>query len=146
MGRFAFALVATLVLTLGSTAFGVDIDAKAGAIQFSGPSNKGVKIKLGKRLKFEPEFKYIQIGKGNAVNVGGGDVENTTDKKIFYSYHVAFFDKDKNVIGVQNFSLWIDAGKKARIGTFIALPPEQIAKITSYSAIFYEDDEQIGNK
>src|SRR4051812_15314484 len=106
MRLFPLGSILTIVFLASPAAFAVDTDSKAGAIQFSGPSNRGVKIKLGKRLKFEPEFRYIQIGKGNAVNVGGGEVENTSDKKVFYSYHVSFFDKDKNVIGCQNFSLW----------------------------------------
>jgi hypothetical protein len=126
-------------------AFALDIDSKSGAVQFAGSSKPGVKVSLGKRLKFEPEFKSFKIGKGHAVEVGA-DAHNSTDQKIFFSYHVALLDKEKNVIGCQNFTLWADPGKKVRIGNFITLPSEQIAKIASYSVIFYEDDEQIGNK
>lgn len=133
------------VSAFASAALAVDVDSKSGQVQFTGPNSGHAKVSLGKRIKFDPEFKQIHIGKGNAVNVGA-EAQNTTDQKVFYSYHVAFLDKDKNLIGCQAFNLWIDASKKARIGTFIALPPEQIAKIASYSVVFYEDDEQIGNK
>ena len=146
MGRFTVALLVAIVLISSPAVFAVDIETKSGAIQFSGPKKDGIKLSIGKKIKFSPELKQITVGKGNAVSVGG-EAENTTDQKIFYSYHIAFLDKDKNVIGCHAYNLWFDPGKKkGHIGTFIGLPPEQIAKIASYTLIFYEDDEQIGNK
>jgi len=73
-----------------------------------------------------------------------GNVKNTTNAKMFYSYNVAFLDKDKNLVGCQNFALDVQAGKEAATGTFIFLPREDIARIHSYSVAFYESDKPIG--
>ena len=115
------------------------------AIKFAGITSKPTKLQLGKTLKFEAELKPIDVAKTWAVSVGG-HLENPTDKKMFFSYQIAFFDKDKNLIGCQNYTHFIEPGKKAQAGTFISLSADQIDKIASYSVVFYESDAPIGAK
>ena len=55
-------------------------------------------------------------------------------------------DKDKNLIGCQNFLVSVEAGKENQAGTFIQLPRDQIARIAFYSVAFYESDQPIGEK
>jgi len=63
-----------------------------------------------------------------------------------YAYFVAFLDQDKNLIGCQSFNLFVQPDKQQNAGTFIQLPPEQIARIASYSVAFYESEQAIGKR
>ena len=120
-------------------------DSKSGEVKFTAPKKESVKVSLGDKLKIDAEFKMIEVGAQAAVSVGA-KVKNTTDVRMYYSYNVAFLDKDKNLIGCQNFSLSVDPGKGGQAGTFIQLPRDQIAKIASYTVAFHESDQQIGMK
>ena len=119
---------------------------QGGPIQFSGGlRTKPTRLTMGKSIKLEAELKAIDVNKTWGVSVGG-KLTNPTDQKMFYSYQVAFFDKDKNLVGCQNFTHWVDPHKTVQAGTFISLSADQIDKIASYSAVFYESDTQIGSK
>lgn len=135
--------IVLIALVLALAPFARAADNKSGDIKLSAASAEPVKVSLGERLKLDAELKRIKVGAGSAVSVGG-DIENKTDQKVFYSYHVALLDKDNKLIGCQSFSLWVDPGKKAKAGTFISLPADQIDKIAHYSIAYYEGDKAIG--
>lgn len=120
-------------------------DTKTGEAKFTAPKKESVKVSLGDKLKIDAEFKMIEVGAQAAVSVGA-KIKNTANVQMYYSYNVAFLDKDKNLIGCQNFSLPVEANKDATAGTFIQLPRDQIAKIAYYSVAFHESDKQIGMK
>jgi hypothetical protein len=120
-------------------------ETKNAQIKFGGITTKPTKLTFGSVIKLEAELKPIDVAKTWGVSVSG-KLHNPTDKKMHYSYQIAFFDADKNLIGCQNFTHWVDAGKTVTAGTFISLSADQIDKITSYSAVFYESDQQIGSK
>ena len=142
---FPVLVIATVLSAAGFAGAAEHVDSKSGPIKLAGTGSQPVKITLGEKVKLSPEFKVINVGNSSAVNVRG-DIQNSTDQKVFYSYHVAFLDKDKNLIACQNFSLWLDPGKKGSAGTFIGLSPAQTEKIAFYSAVLYEGEKGIGTK
>jgi hypothetical protein len=121
------------------------VDSKSAAIKFGGVTAKPVKLTMGDKIKLDAELKFGEVGKQTAVSVHG-DVQNTTDQKIYYSYQIAFLDKEKNLVGCSNFTLWLDPGKKGGAASFISLSPAQIEKIAFYAAVFYEDADPIGTR
>jgi hypothetical protein len=133
------------VLLVAASAGLAAAENKSGEVKFTGPKNESVKVTAGTKLKLEAEFQQITVGNLSAVSVKG-TVKNTTAVQMYYSYNVAFLDKDKNVVGCQNFSVPVQPGKEAGAGTFIQLPADAISKITSYTVAFYESDKQIGAK
>ncbi|HJZ55639.1 MAG TPA: hypothetical protein VKE74_11795 [Gemmataceae bacterium] len=160
MNRLFGALALSCLLT-GGTARLAEAETKTGEIKFTGPKKESVKVALGDKLKLEVTFQQIQVDQQGGVSINGtgkntadqqsavsvhGTVKNTADVKMHYSYNVAFLDKDKNLIGCQNFYLYVEAGKQGPVGTFIQLPSDQIARIAYYSVAFYESDKPIGSK
>jgi len=120
-------------------------DSKSGEAKFTGPKKEVVKVALGNKLKLDAEFEMIEVGQLAAVSVRA-KVKNTTGMMMYYSYNVAFLDKDKNLIGCQSFPLQILPNRDGTAGTFIQMPRDQIAKIAYYSVAFHESDKQIGIK
>lgn len=140
-----FGALAVGVLALGFTAGPALAENKSGEAKFTGPNKESYKVKAGAMVKLDVDLKQIAIGPQSAVSVSG-KVKNTAGVKMYYSYNVAFLDKDKNLIGCQNFNLFLDPGKEAGVGTFINLPPAEIKKIAYYSIAFHESDAPIGSK
>ena len=115
-------------------------------IQFGGGiRTKPTKLTMGKTIRLDAELKAIDVAKTWAVSVGS-KLANRTDQKMFYSYQIAFFDQEKNLIGCQTFTHWVDPHKTVQAGTFISLSADQIDKIASYLAVFYESETQIRAK
>lgn len=137
-------LVLTFLLatTIAGSARG---ESNSGEAKFTGPKKEVVKVALGNKLKLNAEFEMIEVGRLAAVSVRA-KVKNTAGVTMYYSYNVAFLDKDKNLIGCQSFPLQIQANRDGTAGTFIQLPRDQIARIAYYSVAFHESDTQIGTK
>jgi hypothetical protein len=139
-------LSCVVVISFAASAFAAEqSETKNAAIKFGGITSKPTKVEFGMTVKFEAELKPVDVNKTWGLGVGGR-IENPTDKKIYFSYQIAFFDKDKNLVGCYNYTHWVDAHKNVLAGSFISLSAEQIDKITSYSAVFYESESQIGTK
>jgi hypothetical protein len=139
MLRLLFAVGLGCLLTGAASA-----DTKNGSVKFTGVKQGSVNVKAGDKVKLDATLEQIDVGGISAVSVAG-NVTNNTGAKMYYSYNVAFLDKDKNLVGCQNFELFLDGGKTMRAGTFIKLPPDQIAKIAYYSIAFHESDKPIGS-
>jgi hypothetical protein len=135
-------LAALVAATTAPSARG---DHKTGEAKFTGVKRETVRVALGDKLKLTAEFQMIEIGQLAAVAVPAR-VKNTAKVRMHYSYNVAFLDKDKNLIGCQNFMVSVEPGRENTAGTFIQLPRDQIAKIAFYSVAFHESDQQIGMK
>jgi hypothetical protein len=132
-------------LVAAATAPGARADSKTGEAKFTGVKRETVRVALGDKLKLTAEFQVIEIGQLAAVAVPA-KVKNTAKVRMHYSYNVAFLDKDKNLIGCQNFMVSVEPGRENTAGTFIQLPRDQIARIAFYSVAFHESDQQIGTK
>jgi hypothetical protein len=119
--------------------------SKTGEAKFTGPKRETVRVALGDQLQLTAEFKMIEVGQLAAISVPA-KIKNPTKNRMHYSYNVAFLDKDKNLIGCQNFQLAAEPGRESTAGTFIQLPRDQIAKIAFYSVALHESEQQIGVK
>jgi hypothetical protein len=141
----AFCVLIVGCLILGVASDRAIADSKSGEIKFTAPKKESVKVALGDKVKLDAELKMIEVGNLAAVSVAA-KVKNTANVMMHYSYNVAFLDKDKNLIGCQNFNLSIAANQGGTAGTFIQLPRDEIARIAYYSVAFHESDMPIGTK
>ncbi len=131
-----------LVLILTSTLLA---DPASGNAQFK-EANKRVKATAGEGLKFEADFYRFEFG-GKAALAAGGNVKNTTSKKLNGAVYVAFFDKDKNLIAAGNRTgIFLDAGQTLLVVNVLDVPAEQLDQIASYQVTVYEGDKEIGKK
>ena len=88
----------------------------------------------------------IEVGRLAAISVNA-KIKNTSSERMYYSYNVAFFDKDKNLIGCQVRSTpgWRER-RQHRRDVHPSSPRDEIAKIAYYSVALHESDKQIGTK
>ncbi len=82
---------------------------------------------------------------GKETVSAGVSVRNTGTKMMFFQYYVAFFDKDKNLVGATGQGSFGDEGLKPGEGTqlgscLISLPANKYKEIVSYQAVIYETD------
>ena len=75
----------------------------------------------------------------------GVTLKNTGTKPMYFHYYVAFFDKDKKLIGAAGQSSFGDDGLKpgeeTQLGScLVHLPKDKYKEIVSYQAILYETD------
>jgi hypothetical protein len=82
---------------------------------------------------------------GSETVFAGIKVKNTGSKPMFFRYYVAFFDKDKNLIGSTGQGSFGDdglkAGEETQMGScLIELPKDKYKEIASFQAVIYETD------
>ena len=75
----------------------------------------------------------------------GITVKNTGAKPMFFNYYVAFFDRNKKLIGAVGQGSFGDEGLKpgeeTQLGScLIQLPKDKYKEIASYQAVLYESD------
>jgi hypothetical protein len=88
---------------------------------------------------------------GEETVFAGVSVKNTGAKPMFFHYYVAFFDKDKNLIGATGQGSFgkdgLKPGEETQMGScLIQLPKDKYKAITSYQAVIYETDVAPKNK
>src|ERR1022692_2726250 len=131
-------LIGALVcLIFGANTATVQAQAKTAAAKFTPGGNESYSVSLGDKVKPEATLKLIKLGTGTPISCKA-TVNNTASVKMYYSYNVAFLDKDKNLVGCHHFGLFLDPGKQGGAGTFLQLPPDHIARIAYYSVAFHE--------
>ena len=100
--------------------------------------DKVVKISFGTAVKVDTGWYINPDFFGRKIVIANAQVENTGVAEISTSYFVAFFDKDKKLVGCTGQSMDLGPGKKMSYGScLIEVPPDQIARITSYQIAFY---------
>ena len=64
---------------------------------------------------------------------------NKTGKKLEVAYHVAFFDKSRNLVGATAHQTQLDeTAKNYQLGSsLVYLPEAALASITSYEIVVY---------
>lgn len=82
---------------------------------------------------------------GKETVFAGITVKNTGTKPMFFNYYVAFFDKDKKLVGASGQGSFGDEGLKpgeeTQMGScLIHLPKDKYKEIVSYQAVIYETD------
>lgn len=82
---------------------------------------------------------------GKETVFAGITVKNTGTKPMFFQYFVAFFDKDKKLIGASGQGSFgqdgLKPGEETQMGScLIHLPKDKYKEIVSYQAVIYETD------
>jgi hypothetical protein len=78
---------------------------------------------------------------GEETVFAGISVSNTTATKIYFHYYVAFFDKNKKLVGTASQGGTLDPAENTSLGScLIQLPPDRYKDIVSYQALLYETD------
>jgi len=82
---------------------------------------------------------------GKETVFAGITAKNTGSKPMFFNYYVAFFDKDKKLVGATGQGSFGDDGLKpgeeSQLGScLVQLPPNKYKEIVSYQAVIYESD------
>lgn len=77
--------------------------------------------------------------------------KNTGTKPMFFQYYVAFFDKDKKLVGATGQSSFGDQGLKPGEETSLSsclvhLPKGRYKDIASFQAVIYETDQPLKKK
>lgn len=82
---------------------------------------------------------------GKETVFAGITVKNTGSKPMFFHYYVAFFDKDKKLVGATGQGSFgeegLKPGEETQMGScLIDLPKDKYKEIVSYQAVLYESD------
>jgi len=82
---------------------------------------------------------------GQETVFAGITVKNTGSRPMFFRYYVAFFDKDKNLIGATGQGSFgkkgLKPGEETQMAScLIELPKDKYKEIVSYQALIYESD------
>ncbi len=82
---------------------------------------------------------------GKETVFAGISLKNTGSKPMYFQYYVAFFDKNKRLVGASGQESFGDTGLKAgeetQLGScLIYLPKDRYKDIVSYQAVLYETD------
>lgn len=107
-------------------------------------SDNAFKKEFGNVVKATTQW-YAGKFFGEPTVFAGISVKNTGTKPMFFHYYVAFFDKDKKLVGATGQGSFGDKGLKpgeqTQMGScLIALPKDKYKEIASYEAVIYETD------
>ncbi len=141
-------IVTLLVCASGLVAAAVEIDRENGSVSVG--KSKREQCTLGNQLEARCKF-YTTDFFGVTAVWAGAEVENLTEEERFYVYHVAFFDKDGNLIGSSSQrnmrGKGLEPGKMTTLGScLLFLPESEIEKIDNYQVVLYEDISEIGGE
>ncbi len=83
---------------------------------------------------------------GKETVFAGATVKNTGTKPMYFEYYVAFFDKDKKLIGAAGQSSFgddgIKPGEETQLGScLIHLPKGKYKDIASFQVVLWESDQ-----
>jgi hypothetical protein len=106
-------------------------------------------LTLGHKVKVSCNFGTTDFF-GSTVIAAGATIKNTASVPMFYSYHVAFFDEKKNLIGCASqtsMNEGLKPGEETQLGScLITVPPGALARVKSYQVTWYESAKKIGTK
>ena len=101
---------------------------------------------LGTSVKVVCRFYYDGNFFGSSVVSGNAQLTNTSKEKVFYSYNVAFFDAQKNLVGCASENSGNQAlkpGESTATGSaLIFLPPDAIKSIGSFQVTWFETNDK----
>ena len=147
-------LVVIIVVTLCSLSFnsGLCSSFKSGKVELKERKSmfdKTFEVSIGDKIKANCKF-YIDEFFKKKIIWAGADLENTSSKSMHYAYYVAFFDKDRNIIGCAHQSSMgngLKPGEKTQLGScLISLPSSEFAKVKYYQVLIYESVNEVGKK
>ncbi len=88
---------------------------------------------------------------GKETIFAGVSAKNTGTKPMFFQYYVAFYDKDRKLVGATGQSSFGDEGLKpgeeTNLGScLVHLPKGRYRDIASFQAVIYETDQPLKKK
>ena len=88
---------------------------------------------------------------GKETIFAGANVKNTSTKPMFFEYFVAFFDKDRKLIGAAGQSSFGDTGLKpgeeTQLGScLVHLPKGKYKDVAYFQLVLYESDQPTKKK
>ncbi len=124
-------------------------ETKSGTVDLKGATYKAPtpEVKLGSKLDATCGFYVTDFGEGRNYLAARVKLHNTASIPMYYSFHIAFFDKDNNLIGCMSQSAeavrsGLAPDERTELGNCLApVPTDQIAKIKSYQITYYESDK-----
>jgi hypothetical protein len=152
--HFHGAFIATLILALLSVPAQAETkegEAKLQELTGLDVEKKGLKIEVGDTVtatcicNINPDQFKKRVVQIYAI------AKNTTDKPMYYGLHVAFYDKDKKLIGCCVFgsdAIFAKLEPKGFSSTtkYLELPTSLIDKIAHYQLSLVADDKEFGKK
>lgn len=101
---------------------------------------------FGDDLKVKCDWKVLNLS-GKETLFAGASVKNTGSSTLWFLYSVAFFDKDKKLVGAASTPLFVpeglEPGKTWHLPCIVYLPQGKYKDIAMYQAVLYELDEPI---
>jgi len=138
-------IVALWLIAIVSTGFAASISGPITLKFDDSPFSKdGFTKEFGDNVKAACSWRVGDFF-GKQTVFAGFTAKNTSKKVMFFNYYVAFFDKEKNLIGATGQGSFGDdglaPGKEEQLGScMIFLPKDRYKDIVSYQAIIYESD------
>lgn len=107
------------------------------------------KVNIGDKIKADCKF-YIDDFLEKKIISANATIKNTASKNMYFTYNVAFFDKDMNLVGCASQGLIVkgfEPGKETLLGScIIPLPSSEFSKVKYYQVVLYESEDEIGKK
>jgi hypothetical protein len=112
---------------------------------------KGLKIEVGDAVKSTCICSINPNRFGKKVVQVYANTTSKADKPMYYGLHVAFFDKDKKLVGCcvfrgDAFSARLEPKGFSATTKHIELPVALVDKIASYQVSLVTDDKELGQK
>ena len=108
-----------------------------------------VTISLGEDIKLTCNMYIDDFFEKKIINAGA-EIHNTSSDTMHCSYNVAFFDKDKNLVGcaAQNsFGDGLGPDEKTYLGScLISLPHALFEKVKYYQIVLYTGKKEVGKE
>jgi hypothetical protein len=134
---------AAVAIAVGWAAFASQAAAISGEIALKESDSRGGFIKnFGTTLKATTSWRVADFF-GKQTVYAGITVKNLGPKPVAFEYSVAFYDKDRRLVGAASQGSFGESGLKAggelQLGScLIKLPPNKYKEIKYYEAVLYE--------
>ena len=141
-GLCALTLLLASVLPLNAASLEGEIALKFDESAFS---KQRFEREFGEIVKARTEWRVGDFF-GKETVFAGATVKNTGTKPMFFEYYVAFFDKEKKLIGATGQSSFGDDGIKpgdeTQLGScLIHLPKGKYKDIATFQVVLWESDQ-----
>lgn len=142
--KFGFILLFLIIISAGIRAESIEGDIKLPRIEH-GTIERAFKKQFGGVVKATTQW-YVADFFATETVCAGVKVKNTGSKMMYIQYYVAFYDKDKRLIGTaaqgaisKRFGLKPNE-EQYLASCLVPLPKDKYKEIVSYQAIIYETD------
>ncbi|HLA85714.1 MAG TPA: hypothetical protein VJL29_13065 [Thermoguttaceae bacterium] len=122
------------------------VDRKSGNCELkpSGDPEGPFEVEVGRKLKGTCQFRLSDFLGREIINAQV-NLRNYSEQTMHCQYYVAFFDKDRNLLGCDSQGADLAVGDETTLGSCLIPLPEGVReKAVSYQVVYYESDVPIG--